>query len=438
MLPAAARRFRVADARLAVALRAAGAELVAVSPDVEIVSRSEDLGGGAPVVAVSLGRPGWTRGSLAARIAKRSAASARVRLEAMLARRGLRRRGYPLTDIVTWDVGHAFRDAGSSSPRSAVEHMPQCALVLGRRGAAGQSLADSALEDAGRAAGTTLTARRLTARGGLMLAFTDHGLVRMAVGPGRRQIQSQVAALEALRAAGAPETLSRLVPWPSASGRSGIADWSVERLLPGAPPEAPLADDLLAECVDALVTLQSVDGPGDSQASLTESAAVVAQVCGEPEATIVREAGRRLDAALGGVPRGFGHGDFFSENLLVDGGRLAGVVDWDTAGPGRLALLDVLHLILTSRGQPLDLAWGPTLVRELMPWARQGGDALARDYCARVGMDPEPRLLEMLVVAYWLDRAAGQLGSHAEHWEDRDWIDSNVRSVARSPLLARG
>ena len=169
---------------------------------------------------------------------------------------------------------------------------------------------------------------------------------------------------------------------------------------------------------------------------MAEAAAVVARVCGEAEATIVHETGRRLDAALEGVPRGFGHGDFFSENLLVEGGRLAGVVDWDGAGPGRLALLDLLHLILTSRGRPLDLEWGPTLVRELVPWARRGGDALAREYCARVGMDADPRMLELLVVAYWLDRAAGQLGSHAEHWEDRDWIGSNIESVARSPLLA--
>ena len=149
MLPAAARRFRVADARLAAALRGGGAELVCVSPDVEIVSRIEELRGGAPVAVVSLGHPGWTRGSLPARIAKRSAASARVRAEAVLAGRALRRRGYPLTEIVTWDVGHAFREAGSRPPRSAVEYMPQCALVFGRRAAAGQSLADSALEDAG-------------------------------------------------------------------------------------------------------------------------------------------------------------------------------------------------------------------------------------------------------------------------------------------------
>ena len=437
MLPAAARRFRVTDARLAAALSVGGAQLVDGSPDVEIAGRPEHLRGDAPVAVVSLGRPGWTRGSLPARIAKRSAASARVRVQAVAAARALRRLGYPSTETATWDLGHAFRGTGSIFARPTVEYLPQCALVFGRREEAGQSLADAALADAGAATGSAFTPRRLSARGGVMLAFTEQGLVRMAVGPGRRQIREQVDALAVLRNGGAPAALARLVPWPSASGRTGIADWSVEPLLPGASPQPPLADELLAECLDALVALHSVGGPGDPPASLAKSAAVVARVCAEAEATIVQETGRRLDAALGGVPRGFGHGDFHSENLLIDGGRLAGVVDWDSAGPGRLALLDVLHLTLTSRGHPLDLAWGPTLVSELLPWARRGGDALAREYCARVGMDPEPRLLEMLVVAYWLERAASQLASHAEHWEDRDWIDSNIQSVARSLLPGR-
>ena len=175
MLPAAARRFRVADARLAAALRGGGAELVCVSPDVEIVSRIEELRGGAPVAVVSLGHPGWTRGSLPARIAKRSAASARVRAEAVLAGRALRRLGYPLTEIVTWDVGHAFRGAGNGAPRSAVEYMPQCALVFGRREAAGQSLADSALEAAGVAVDA---APAVGARG------ADARVHRSAAGPG--------------------------------------------------------------------------------------------------------------------------------------------------------------------------------------------------------------------------------------------------------------
>ncbi len=69
---------------------------------------------------------------------------------------------------------------------------------------------------------------------------------------------------------------------------------------------------------------------------------------------------------------------------------------------------------------------------ELLPWARRGGDDLVRTYCERVGMAADPRTLERLVVAYWLDRAASQLRTHAEHWDDREWIGSNVEFVARA------
>jgi len=47
-------------------------------------------------------------------------------------------------------------------------------------------------------------------------------------------------------------------------------------------------------------------------------------------------------------------------------------------------------------------------------------------------MEADPRTLERLVVAYWLDRAASQLRTHAEHWDDREWIGSNVEFVARA------
>jgi hypothetical protein len=428
LLPASARRFRVADARLAAVLREAGAELVERSPDVEI-GLPGNLRGDAPVAVASLGRAGWARGSLAARAAQRAAAGARVRLEALRVSRALRRLGYSSTETITWGLGQPFRTAGRPRARSAVELLPQCALVFGRRGEADASLLVAALAEASGAAGSPLTPRIATGRGGLMLAFTGHRLVRLAVGPGRQQLQGQVAALDELRASGPPETLAHLVPWPVAAGTTALADWAVEPLLPGAPAKAPLAGGVLAECLDFLVGLHSVKDP--ASASLDGAAALVARVCGEAAAALVLETGRRLDAALAEVPRGFGHGDFFGGNLLVHDGRLAGVVDWDAAGPGRLALLDLLHLVLTSR-ETSDLGWGPAIVSELLPWARRGGDALVRDYCRRVGMAPDPALLEQLVVAYWLDRAASQLGTHAEHWEDRDWIRANVEGVARA------
>ena len=115
----------------------------------------------------------------------------------------------------------------------------------------------------------------------------------------------------------------------------------------------------------------------------------------------------------------------------MDGGRLAGVVDWDGAGPGRLPLLDLLHLLVTSRWRGADLAWGPAIVEDLLPWARAGRDGIARDHCPRIGIDPVPALLERLVVAYWLTGPAPSSSTHAEYWDDREWIEANVVAVAR-------
>ncbi len=107
-------------------------------------------------------------------------------------------------------------------------------------------------------------------------------------------------------------------------------------------------------------------------------------------------------------------------------------MDWDAAGPGRLPLLDLLHLTVASRWGRTENAWGPAIVGDLLPWARGGGDDLVRGYCRRVGLEPDPELLERLAIAYWLERAAAQLSAHAERWEDREWIEANVAAVARA------
>ena len=204
----------------------------------------------------------------------------------------------------------------------------------------------------------------------------------------------------------------------------------------------------MVECLEFLTALHSVKGPGRWDTSLVAAAEVVARVCGPAEAAMVHATGRVLDDALADVPRGFGHGDFFMGNLLVEDDRLLGVVDWDSAGPDRLALLDAIHLAFTSAHRPTDMDWGPKLVSELIPWARAGGDDLTNEYCREVGLERDPELLELLVVAYWLDRAASQLRTHAERWEDGDWLRLNIESVARalgaktsrrgSPLLRLG
>jgi thiamine kinase-like enzyme len=124
------------------------------------------------------------------------------------------------------------------------------------------------------------------------------------------------------------------------------------------------------------------------------------------------------------------HGDFWHGNLLVDGGRLTGVVDWDAAGPGRLPLLDYLHLVtIAEHTRRRHASLGETIVSFLLPWARDGGDEPARElFSLTTGGDLDPPTLEALVTAYWLDYAAYQLRLYADR-SDPQWFEPNVSSL---------
>jgi aminoglycoside phosphotransferase (APT) family kinase protein len=146
----------------------------------------------------------------------------------------------------------------------------------------------------------------------------------------------------------------------------------------------------------------------------------------------------RVDDALSGVPFGFGHGDFFCGNLLASGDRLTGVLDWDAAGPGRPPLIDLLHLRHEAAYPVPDHEWGASVVRRLLPWARSGGDDMARTYCRRVGFEPDPATLEALVLSYWLDRLDYQLRTHAHRSRHTEWLAGNIDDVVATSPLASG
>jgi hypothetical protein len=64
-----------------------------------------------------------------------------------------------------------------------------------------------------------------------------------------------------------------------------------------------------------------------------------------------------------------------------------------------------------------------------VPWARAGGDEVARAYCERLGLFLDPDRLEALVFAYSLDRVASQLRSNAHRSAHRLWLDRNISFV---------
>jgi aminoglycoside phosphotransferase (APT) family kinase protein len=433
VIPADARRFRVADPALAAALSDAGAELAELAPDVEIAPVGE-LQGDATVSIVVLGCPPSGDASLAVRAGRRLVNSVRVWLAARYIRRAVRRLGYSIVRVLAWDYHHTLQNHSTRTHahwrRPLPEYLPQRALVIGQRAPDTRVLLDAVLDEAGRAVGAPLSAGAPSIRTGLLIADANQGMLRVAIGFGSRQIRSQRAALTALREVGASSFVAERVPWELAGGRCGIAEWSLERRLPGSRAKHPVEDHLLADCVKFLVALHSATTDRDHQSMLLQQGEIVARVAPPDCAPTVHALAERLERELADVPRGFAHGDFFHGNLLAEGGRLVGVVDWDAAGPGRLPLVDLLHLRHATHAVA-ELDWGPRLVQQLLPWARAGGDDIVRDYCQRLGFSVSHGRLEALVLAYWLDRVSSQLRSHAHRLAQPLWLDRNISLVLR-------
>jgi len=437
VIPADARTFRVADPALAATLLDAGGHLTDTSPDVEIVSPDDVSGDAAHVIAV-IDAGQQEGGGRFLRAARRLLGSLRARLSAARARRVVRSHGYGTTSVVLWDVDQVVyirRAWPASSRRPLAEHLPQRALVVGSHSPGAPSVLEAVAQEVQRHTGVALHYGLPLARVGLTLAISDGHVVRIAIGPGRRKIELQRAALERLAAAKPPSLLVNRVPWTQASGRVGLADWSVERRLPGTTASPALAPQLVRDCTDFLVALHGATGSDSMRAPVTQDAEIVAGVCGPEHHDGVIDLGRELDSRLAELPRGFGHGDFWTRNLLVIDDRLAGVIDWDAAGPDRLPVLDLLHLCLSARRERTREYLGAALVRYMLPWARSGGDETVRTYCSRIGIDIGGTVLEDLVLAYWLNRVAFELSLFADRIERPLWMENNVQLVLET--LAR-
>lgn len=414
----------------------AGAELVDSAPDVEIAP-AEHLRGDAETAIVLLDIVLPEGGSRPLRAARRSIGFVRVRLETVTAHREVKRRGYEATRIVPWEWEQAARlpdgHPHSRSP-SLPERMPLGALVVGTHGPPGPTLLDEALAAASKVRGAELgTAWPLVRQGGLV-AIGDDSVVRVAVGPASRELKLLRTGLEALEASSPPPIVAQRIPWLRGAGTVGLAEWSLEERLPGTAPPLDLPEPLLAECVEFLAELHLASRNGKPDAPLAEQAEVIARTC-EPEAAeALRRLASRLDGELADVPRGFGHGDFWTRNLLTDERVLSGVVDWHAGGRGRLPLVDLFHLRLSTVFQRRRQYLGDALVEHLLPWARAGGDEIARTYCRRIGLEIGPAALEALVGAYWITRTARELELYADRVERPLWMRHNVEAVI--PALA--
>ncbi|MGZ4314570.1 MAG: aminoglycoside phosphotransferase family protein [Gaiellaceae bacterium] len=341
--------------------------------------------------------------------------------------RALHTSGYTAAAAFLWDLEQPLRPLRKWPVGAlSVEGFPRAALAIGARDTIGPTALDEALLTAGEIAGQAFGAAYYLVREAGLVVVGEVAVVRAAVGPGAGSIEAQVAALKTLRGRHPPDGIARLLPRILGRGKAGLVEWAVERRLPGLVPTYPLSNSILRDCLEFLTALYASGRTEDAQPL---QVGALAAVCHPDVGARIRRLGHALNGRLRDLPRGFAHGDFWGGNLLVNGQGLSGVIDWDYAGMGRMPLLDLLHLIVSAQAPSPPELWGPAVVHRLLPQARAGGDALVREYCARVGLKVTPELLVDLVLAYWLDRLAFELGAYADRRQRHRWVANNVDLV---------
>jgi hypothetical protein len=290
-------------------------------------------------------------------------------------------------------------------------------VMTGRRRG---TLIDAACSEASER-GIPLAAERVTvgSSGALLVHGRDH-VLSAGIGRAAELTRRQAEVLALLGATAAPFT--RRIPHVAATGETGPLYWAALRRLPGSPPEQ-LDAKLAAECARFLAGLHQAPGGSRVRYGLADAATVIAAVAPSSAAHVV-ELAARLDSDLSAVARGYAHLDFWSGNLLVERGRLSGVVDWSAAGPGHLPYLDLLHLMVSRHRLRSTQQPGALFLRHL--WLREvWAEPMVASYSDALALTVPSPLRDGILAAYWLQATA------------RAIEDSKDRSMVERPAWAR-
>lgn len=268
--------------------------------------------------------------------------------------------------VAEWDVRRLPSGTVVAAPRGDRELLRRTArharVRLGRREALRGALARrrGVLTVAARS-GTTpaaLTAAGLGPRAALVLSTDGRRRAVFLVADAAGQVTAVVkaerrpgtgergAAEQAVLRALQARLPTPLAPRPLGCGTAGPVPWSAESAVPGRP----------------LAELLPVAGPARVRRVLTGAAGWLGELARATAAPVaweelvgglpLRGAAAELRAGLArlaGVPGVLAHGDLASGlNVLVDADDRAFVVDWETARPAGLPLLDLLPLLCTS------------------------------------------------------------------------------------------
>lgn len=315
---------------------------------------------------------------------------------------------------------------------------PTGALVVAARGGTRATVLDSACGQAERTLGAALRRGPTTVlhTGAVMAELTAAGgrryLLRVAGGHAAGLLWLSVENRRLLLDCEPPSSVRSRVPEPLGCGRAGPATWTLEPRVSGFAP-ARIGADEWTQALDFLVGLHATGRPGEDAPEWDlrrEFRAIEPHVRPEDREILTRLE-RDAGAAIAGVPLGWGHGDFWTANLLFSADRLRAVVDWDSAAVGMPAGLDLMHLLLLADRRARRLSHGSRCTEVLLPLVQGGGDERLRRYCAEVGVPPEAAVLTGLALAYWVWRVGRDLRTYRDRPERPEWMEGNLHLPLR-------
>lgn len=388
-------------------------------------------GGGTPKV-----RDGVPRPRRAAELAGALLAGAAYRLLLKLIASRLRRQGRQVEILEIGDRSRNSYRIGTSQvpgPRP-----PAGLIVVTARHQLEANAVHFTLERVGNDLGINLVPKRITVvETGKLLIVAEGSdnrsyMVRLAAGLGRELLANGLFALERITGASVDPLVRGRAVAPQSRGEIGTLLFSAEPLMPGAPPRE-MNPMLWHQCIDFLARLRRIDpilAIGKPQ--LADAAAEIANFVEQDEdRQWLTDLGRRLDSHLAELPRGWEHGDFWLENLLVESGSLASVLDWDTARPDALPLLDMFDLISLSIPGQTALTPGERLTASIWPAVAETADPRLLEYCRAIDLEPDPATLRDLARAYWLTRVARDLREVPDRRFRPGWLAANIAHPIR-------
>lgn len=281
--------------------------------------------------------------------------------------------------------------------------------------AGGSRVLDAAANAAGA---TTPVAGLRLGSGGSALSFVDgpdgtKALLRVGGSEGAPPVVHAAAALEHLAA-------SEVGPVPRllATGETCGASWSTETLLNGHRPKQ-LTAQLTSEAVSFCLRLPRAEEAAAVRADMD----IIAEHAPQAAASLatIKDYLHETCAALPGVMR---HGDMWAGNLLVDGARLSGVVDWDGWHPAGLPGTDLTYLMVADlwlrNRRKLGRIWTER------PWRSAHFRSVTAEYWQGFGLEPGTDLLDAIGIASWAAQVSTNLTRSPQLADNARWVDNNV------------